>query len=371
VKVALIVPGGVSRRPEDGWIPGLTWLIARLAERHEVHVFSLRGAPRPDRYVLAGATVHHAGARPVRLRALASIVAEHRRAPFAVLHGFWVTPAGVVAVAAGTLLRRPVLVHVTGGELVSMPDIRYGGQSSRRARFWIRLGLAATRLTAPSEPMVRALAARGRTATRVPLGVARDRWAPQPPRRRDPVTPARIVHVGDLNPIKDQRTLLRAARRLADTGAAFTLEIAGRDTLGGAMQAYAAELELDRWVRFQGQLPHERVYQLVAAADLFWLSSRHEAGPLAFLEAAILGVPTIGTAVGHVVEWAPDSAISVPVGDADALAQETARLLADEPRRQALARSAQERALACDADWTAQRFEALYEEMLRGVSARG
>ncbi len=35
------------------------------------------------------------------------------------------------------------------------------------------------------------------------------------------------------------------------------------------------------------------------------ISSRHEAGPLAVLEAAVKGVPTVGTAVGHIAEWAP------------------------------------------------------------------
>ena len=368
MKIALVVPGGVARMPQDGWIEGLHWLIARLAARHEVHVFSLRGAPRPDRYAFAGASVHHAGARPVALRTLAAILAEHRRRPFALLHAFWVTPAGVVAVAAGRLLRRPVIVHVTGGELVSMPDIGYGGQSTPRARRWIRIGLTATRLTTPSASMIRALGALGRDATRIPLGVARDAWPPRPPRARRPGTTARLVHVADLNPVKDQGTLLDAARRLATAGVPFQLDIAGRDTLGGALETRVHALGLNAHVRFHGRLPHDQLYPLVAAADIFLLSSRHEAGPLAFLEAAVLGVPTVGTAVGHVAEWAPDAAVAVPVGDAEALARETARLLDHDGRRRALAVEAQRLALACDADWTAQRFEALYDELVSATT---
>src|SRR2546429_2362007 len=49
-------------------------------------------------------------------------------------------------------------------------------------------------------------------------------------------------------------------------------------------------------------------------------SSRHETGPLAMLEAAVAGVPTIGTAVGHIAEWAPHAAVSAPVGDSAGLA---------------------------------------------------
>jgi glycosyltransferase involved in cell wall biosynthesis len=96
-----------------------------------------------------------------------------------------------------------------------------------------------------------------------------------------------------------------------------------------------------------------------------WISSRHEAGPLAVLEAAVAGVPTVGTAVGHIAEWSPDAAVAVPVGDAASLARETASLLGDDRRRLALALEAQRRALAQDADWTARRFEELYEEVAR------
>jgi glycosyltransferase involved in cell wall biosynthesis len=42
---------------------------------------------------------------------------------------------------------------------------------------------------------------------------------------------------------------------------------------------------------------------IVEAADLMILSSCHEAGPLVMLEAAVAGVPTVGTAVGHIREW--------------------------------------------------------------------
>jgi hypothetical protein len=74
-------------------------------------------------------------------------------------------------------------------------------------------------------------------------------------------------------------------------------------------------------------------------------------------------VPTVGTAVGHVAEWAPDAAVAVPIQGAESLASETARLLGDDVRRLSLAREAQRRALAQNADWTAAQFEAVYLEV--------
>ena len=93
------------------------------------------------------------------------------------------------------------------------------------------------------------------------------------------------------------------------------------------------------------------------------LPSRHEAGPVAVREAAAVGVPAVGSAVGHVREWAPEAAVAVPPGEPETLARAVADLLRDDGRRMDLARSAQERSLREDADWTAARFEELYREM--------
>jgi glycosyltransferase involved in cell wall biosynthesis len=98
-------------------------------------------------------------------------------------------------------------------------------------------------------------------------------------------------------------------------------------------------------------------------ADVLLVTSRHEAGPLVVLEAAVAGVPTVGTAVGHVAEWAPEAAVAVPVGDAAGLARETASLLDDETRRLALANAAQRRAIEIDAEYTAAAFDRLYRQL--------
>ena len=94
------------------------------------------------------------------------------------------------------------------------------------------------------------------------------------------------------------------------------------------------------------------------------LTSRHEAGPLAVLEAAVAGVPTVGTRVGHIAEWAPDAALGVPVGDVAALVSAIGRLHGDEDRRLLIASEAMRRAVAEDAQFTARGFEALYARVL-------
>jgi glycosyltransferase involved in cell wall biosynthesis len=108
----------------------------------------------------------------------------------------------------------------------------------------------------------------------------------------------------------------------------------------------------------------------VHSAHLMIVSSRHEAGPLALLEAAVGGVPSVGTAVGHVAEWAPDAAIAVPIGDCVAMAKAIAEVLGDEDLRLRIAREAQRRAVREAADYTAQGFQAIYASLAPPSRAR-
>lgn len=365
MKIGLVVPGGVDRSGTHRVIPALLWLVERISRRHEVHVFAMRGDGRGDSYPLRGATIHDvAGTGRRAPPTLRAILGEHRRSPFAMLHAFWVSGPGLVAAIAGRLTGRPVLLHIPGGDLVALPEIGYGGRLRLADRVRVRTALAgATRRAAPSSVICGEAANLGYPAERIPLGVSRAEWIPRPPTPRDPGSTARLIHVGSLNRVKDQATLLRAARRLADAGVDFTLDLVGTDTLGGEVQRSARELGLDPRTRFHGFLPQDRLRPLVTTAHVMVLSSRHEAGPVAAAEAAVVGVPTVGTDVGMLRDWAPDAAITVPVGDAVALADAAMAVLRHDGRRRRLARAAQARALAEDADWTARQVLGIYEEI--------
>jgi glycosyltransferase involved in cell wall biosynthesis len=197
----------------------------------------------------------------------------------------------------------------------------------------------------------------------VPLGVDLDVWPPREPVARDARVPARLIHAASLNGVKDQPTLLRALALLAADGVDFNVDIVGGDTLAGRVQALAQELGLAARTSFHGFRTHAQLYRLLERAHVNLVSSLHEAGPLVVLEAAALGVPTAGTAVGHLAEWSPSAAFAVPPGDAPALAAAIRRLLDDEPLRLRIAAEAKRRSLAHDADHTAARFERLYAEL--------
>lgn len=364
MRIALVVPGGVDRSGEYRVIPALVALIGRLSRAHDVHVFCLSQEPQPGEWTLAGAHIHNIGLKQARRRAIRSIRALHRAAPIDLVQAIFSGTCGLIAVVAARTLGIPSLIHIAGGELVALPEIGYGGRLSMRGR--LREALvprAASAITAASAPIIEGAARLGLRAQRIPLGADLNTWQPRQPVRRDPRQPARLIHVASLNRVKDQATLLRALASLDQGGVDFEMDIVGEDTLQGEIQALASQLNLSTRVRFRGFLTQRQLRPLVEAADLMVISSRHEAGPLVMLEAAAAGVPTVGTAVGHVAEWAPAAAVAVPVGDSAALGAAIGQMLNDEELRLRLAREALKRAMLEDADYTARCFQALYRQL--------
>lgn len=370
MKLALVVPGGVDRSGEYRVIPALLNLIERLARTHQVHVYALRQEIDPADWELRGAMIHNIGNAWPIARAIAAIISEHRRGRFHCVQAIFSSDVGLVAALTARVLRIPSLVHVAGGELVAMPDIAYGNRRTWKGRFLEALVLRlANRVSAPSAPILASLRKLGINAVRVPLGVDLTEWMPIAPRRRhSPVM--RLIHVASLNLVKDQATLLRALARLAERGVAFHMDVIGVDTLDGAVQAMATRLGLNPYVRFLGYRTQRELRPMMVAADLHVLSSYHEAGPLVLLEAAVVGVPTVGTSVGHLAEWAPDAACVVAPGDAEGLAKAMMNLASDEDLRLRLAWTAQRRAMCEDADYTARAFEAHHLSLVKSTSSR-
>jgi glycosyltransferase involved in cell wall biosynthesis len=163
--------------------------------------------------------------------------------------------------------------------------------------------------------------------------------------------------------VKDPFGLLEAMRLLTRNRVDFTLDIFGEDTLGGAVQRHCQSLGLGERVTFHGFVPNDKLKQQFDRADLLVINSRHEAALIVLLEAAACGVPTVGTQVGYIADWAPEASVAVPVGDPAALASAIKRLAHDEEERMRLARVAHARALAYTADDYARRVRRIYADV--------
>lgn len=370
MRVALVVPGGVDRSGRERVIPVLLRLIERLSLRHEVHVVALLQEREPGEWPLLGATVHNLGEPPVaggpgRIawweRRLLHVLPRRRRVD--VLHGFWGEGAGFLAALAGKLRGIPSVVTLAGGELVWLPSIGYGslGRPERSGQVLFAMR-AASALTVATRFMERAARALGASPRLVPLGIdPRPFEGTRPPRRHGRYV---LASLASLSPVKDPGTLLESLALLRAAGLDAVLEAAGADTTGGEAARLAARLGVEPFVSFHGPVDEGAVAGILSRADLHVLPSLHDAAPVAVLEAAASGVPTVGTPVGWVADWAPDAAVAVPAGNPAALAAAIRSLLLDPDRRAAIARQA--RARVPLADDTAAAFEALYAEVARG-----
>lgn len=151
-----------------------------------------------------------------------------------------------------------------------------------------------------------------------------------------------LVTVGRLAPQKGLDTLCEAAALLAGTTApaALVWVVAGDGPLRGQVQE-----RID-----VGGLPvvllgyREDAPDLMSAADVVVSTAVWEGQPIWLQEALGLGAAIVATDAGGTREVTGDAAELVAVGDASALAQSIGALLSDEPRREALERSALARA---------------------------
>ena len=126
-----------------------------------------------------------------------------------------------------------------------------------------------------------------------------------------------VVAVARLAPQKALHVMLEA---VALTTSHPTLIVVGEGPLEVELRRGAERLGLEGRVRFLGF--RDDVADLVAAADVFCLSSVWEGVPLAVQEAILLGVPVVSTDVGGMSEIVVDgrSGRLVPSGDVRALA---------------------------------------------------
>lgn len=371
MRIGLFVPGGVDRSARVRVVPVLLALIERLARSHEVLVIAINQEPEPSAYSLFGARVVNLGEMPGITRAgrlarrLKRALSAMRSAggKFDVLHAFWANGPGTLAVTVGTLLRVPVVVSIGGGELVWLPEINYGGQGRWLDRVRLSSVLRrASAVSACSQYTLGPLAKRRPDALWLPWSVDTKLFEADVKR---PPPPWHLLHVADLNAVKDHATMLQAIRLVMKSHPQTEVDCIGVDTLGGRVQAMAQDLGLAGVVRFHGFLPLDEVVRFYRRAHLCVQSSLHENTPATLLEAATAGVPTVGTAVGLIPEMSPQAALSVPVRQPDALAQAIVEVLNDTDRRSSLAHAAQNFARTYNADWTSKQFEAVYRRIIQ------
>jgi len=270
------------------------------------------------------------------LRQVRRVAAAIRRLRPDVIHAHQYTPYLYAALAASAVGFGPIVFTEHGRH---WPDVV---SPVRRAVNQL-LRLRRDRVTAVCRFVAEALRTRERIAGRevrvIPNGV---RWQEyRHSARRDwlrgligaaPDAPV-LIQVARLHRVKDHETSIRALARVRQACPAARLVMVGEGPDASALSALAAQLGTAEGVHMLGL--RRDVPDLLAAADVFVLSSLSEAASLSILEAMSASLPVAATDVGgnaEIVRHGRTGLLSAR-RDSAALAANLLTLLNDAPLR--------------------------------------
>jgi sugar transferase (PEP-CTERM/EpsH1 system associated) len=349
-------------------IGGLEKVVLDLARHADPLTFDTRvlclqgGGPLRPRFEALGVSVESLDLPDLRKgRTLLRLVRWLRRFRPHVLHTHNPTPhifGALAARPAGV----PVLVHTKHGR--NYPD-------SRRAVAWNRLASWLSDRVVPVSDDSAEVAAEVERVPRRKIQVIRngiDLGAFPAPAGARPGAGMRAIHVARLNDLaKDQTTLLRAARLVADLEPGFRLTVVGDGPDQARLLALSEELGLGEHVCFLGF--RSDVSALLGAADVFVLSSLTEGISLTLLEAMAAGLPVVATDVGgnREVVVPGQTGLLVPAGSPAALAGAVLEVLHRPEQAQAMGAAGRRRVEEqFSLRHTVAQYERLYLELLGG-----
>ena len=286
----------------------------------------------------------------------------------------YATGLTALAVTAGRLIGRPVIVKVAGDPawergsrrgLTSLTFDEFQEQPATGARIRAmqlvrnRSIGAATTVVTPSGHLAETVSGwTGRDdVTVVPNGARTPPEAETASRSNAPGLD--LVFVGRLVPVKQADVLIEAVARVP----AARLTIVGDGPELERLQRLAGDLAVTERVTFMGALGHDEVMLQLARADALVLASSHEGLPHVLIEALASGTPVVASRAGGIAEVLTDGVDGRLVDDVTAagFAHEFQQLVDDPAALASLATGAATTGM----DW---RFERCADRLLEIMS---
>jgi glycosyltransferase involved in cell wall biosynthesis len=338
------------------WAPpiGARWQLYRTVPTR----YAVEGIPVQTLRVFLGPRNWGIGTLPRQLRnPVGRAVAEFKPD---VIHVHGLLPAGLMALDAGV----PFVLTAHGTETYRMP-----WRSPQLERLARSVVASASACAGVSGFVASHLLRLGARETSVVFNGA-DETVFHPRDRREararlglPVDRPTVVFAGHVDPPKGVRELQEAALKLADLHPHFVFAGGGtlQDELARVLPAAGIEVTFFPW------LDHEKLADVVAAADVFTLPSHAEGLPTALCETMNVGRAIVATGVGGIPEIVKDgeTGFIVDVGDVSALADRLRKILTDGALRERFEAAALEFARA-HLTWrvNARSYDAIYRRIV-------
>ena len=306
---------------------------------------------------LGDLTVHHprftlipklgAQSNPARIaRAVLPLARRlHAERPFDLVDAQFFFPDGPAAARIAQDLGLPLTIKARGA------DIHHWGTQARSGPQVLAAARQAAGMLAVSEALKADMAALGMPGERIAIhytGLDHARFQPierATARARIaadmgiPPTGPLLAATGALIERKGQAIAIRALAKLDRDD--ICLALAGKGEDEAALRSLARELGLEGKVHFLGQVGHDRLPMLLAAADALVLPSASEGLANAWVEALACGTPLVIPPIGGAHEVVPDdTAGRIAERTPEAIAAALASLLADPPAQADVAANA-------------------------------
>ncbi len=184
-------------------------------------------------------------------------------------------------------------------------------------------------------------------------------------RKRDRLRPVFLSN-RNLEPLYNIGCILRAFSIIQQSYPEARLVVAGDGGARAGLEELARNLKLNN-IEFLGRVPHEKMYQLYAEADIYLNSPNIDNMPGSIIESFASGLPVVTTDAGGIpyIVTEGETGLMVERDDHEALAEQALRLLDDETLAARVAIKAREE---CDKyKWSSVRSHwlKLYHELAR------
>jgi glycosyltransferase involved in cell wall biosynthesis len=218
------------------------------------------------------------------------------------IHVHWAIPTGLIGVWTGRLLRRPVVVTIHGS------DFRMAAErSSFITKLFLYVCQKAKQIMCVSELQEKEIEGMGIRKEKIltfPMGIDKSFLEAGRNRGEKLVGQSHIV-LSNRNflPLYNVALLIRAIPTVLKEEAHTEFIIAGDGQEREALAREAENLNVRSFIKFLGRVPHERMANLLAQADIYVSTSLYDGTSVSLLEAMGAGVFPIVTDIPANREW--------------------------------------------------------------------
>jgi glycosyltransferase involved in cell wall biosynthesis len=257
------------------------------------------------------------------------------RGRYRLIHVHWAIPTGPIAVVAGAVLRKPVVVTIHGS------DFRLAMNRSvllKKLFFWVCK--KARHLHCVSEVMRREIEGFGVHKEKIstfPMGVDEAFFEKGKNRKRDSENLSfTIVSTRNFLPIYNVSLLIRAIPLVLKEEPEVKFIIAGGGPERQNLEKEVNDLNISSHVQFLGKIPHEEMPTLLGQTDIYVSTSLSDGTSVSLLEALASGAFPVVSDIPSNKEWISDgeNGFLVPIDQEELLAKKIVEAIRNQDLRE-------------------------------------